>query len=199
MRVAIFASGNGTNFETLVQAFNEHKIQHGKVVLLFCDHPNAPVIQRAKRLKIPYETFPLKQFASKTKYEQAILTKLQEYQVDLIALAGYMRVIGPTILSHYSKRIINLHPAYLPEFQGLHAIERAFDDHLQNGRTQTGVTLHYIDEGLDTGPVIRQEHVPIKPDDTPDELETRIHQTEHRLYPQVLNEVICQISKGEKE
>ena len=87
----------------------------------------------------------------------------------------------------------------MPEFQGLHAIERAFDDHLQNGRTQTGVTLHYIDEGLDTGPVIRQEHVPIKPDDTLDELETRIHQTEHRLYPQVLNEVICQISKGEKE
>ena len=87
----------------------------------------------------------------------------------------------------------------MPEFQGLHAIERAYDDHLKNDRTQTGVTLHYIDEGLDTGPVIRQEHVPIKSDDTLDELETRIHQTEHRLYPQVLNEVICQISKGEKE
>lgn len=198
MRIAIFASGNGTNFETLVQAFNRHEIQHGKVVLLFCDHPNAPVIQRAIRLKIPYETFPLKQFASKKEYEQAILAKLQEYQVDLIALAGYMRVVGPTILAQYPKRIINLHPAYLPEFQGLHAIERAFDDHLKNGRTQTGVTLHYIDEGLDTGPIIQQEHVPIKADDTLASLEARIHQTEHQMYPRVLNQIINQIDKGEE-
>lgn len=198
MRIAIFASGNGTNFETLVQAFNRHEIQHGKVVLLFCDHPNAPVIQRAIRLKIPYETFPLKQFASKKEYEQAILAKLQEYQVDLIALAGYMRVVGPTILAKYPKRIINLHPAYLPEFQGLHAIERAFDDHLKNGRTQTGVTLHYIDEGLDTGPIIQQKHVPIKADDTLASLEARIHQTEHQMYPQVLNQIINQIDKGEE-
>lgn len=199
MRIAIFASGNGTNFETLVKAFQNKKINQGKVVMLFCDHPNAPVIQRAIRLNIPYETFPLKQFASKEDYEQAILNQLRKYDVDLIALAGYMRVVGPTILDSYPQRIINLHPAYLPEFQGLHAIERAFEDHLKNGRTETGVTIHYIDKGLDTGPIIRQEHVPIKSNDTVETLEQRIHATEHRMYPEVLNQVISQIIEGENQ
>lgn len=199
MRVAIFASGNGTNFETLVKAFKSKQIKQGKVVMLFCDHPNAPVIQRAIRLNIPYETFPLKQFASKKDYEEAILKQLRNYNVDLIALAGYMRVVGPTILNNYSQRIINLHPAYLPEFQGLHAIERAFEDHLKNGRTETGVTIHYIDNGLDTGPIIRQEHVPIKPDDTVETLEQRIHTMEHQMYPDVLNQVINQIIEGENQ
>lgn len=199
MRVAIFASGNGTNFETLVKAFKSKQIKQGKVVMLFCDHPNAPVIQRAIRLNIPYETFSLKQFASKKDYEEAILKQLRNYNVDLIALAGYMRVVGSTILNNYSQRIINLHPAYLPEFQGLHAIERAFEDHLKNGRTETGVTIHYIDNGLDTGPIIRQEHVPIKPDDTVETLEQRIHTMEHQMYPEVLNQVINQIIEGENQ
>ena len=193
MRVAIFASGNGTNFEILAQQFQNHDLP-GELVLLFCDHPTAHVIDRAKRLKVPYETFTVKECGGKPTYEKRILKVLQDYQIDFIALAGYMRVVGSTILDHFEGSIVNLHPAYLPAYPGLHSIERAFADH----QTQTGVTIHYIDSGLDSGPIIAQEHVVIKPDDTIESLEERVHATEHRLYPVVLKEVLTKrIEKGE--
>ncbi len=118
---------------------------------------------------------------------------LKKYRIDFIILAGYMRVLGEKIVLAYDKRIVNLHPAYLPEYQGLHAIERAFSDHQTQGKSQTGVTIHYVDTGLDTGPAILQKHVPIYPDDTLETLEQRIHACEHELYPQALK----QIFKGE--
>lgn len=96
MRVAIFASGNGTNFEILAQQFQNHDLP-GDLVMLFCDHPTAHVIDRAKRLKVPYETFTVKECGGKPAYEKRILKVLQDYQIDFIALAGYMRVVGPTI------------------------------------------------------------------------------------------------------
>lgn len=111
---------------------------------------------------------------------------LKKYQIDFIALAGYLRVIGPTILDHYAHRIINLHPAWLPEYPGLHSIERAFADQ----QAQTGVTVHYIDAGLDSGPIIAQEHVPILPTDTIETLEARVHETEHQLYPEALKQAL---------
>lgn len=123
MRVAIFASGNGTNFEILAQQFQNHDLP-GDLVLLFCDHPTAHVIDRAKRLKVPYETFTVKECGGKPAYEKRILKVLQDYQIDFIALAGYMRVVGPTILDHFGGSIVNLHPAYLPAYPGLHSIER---------------------------------------------------------------------------
>ena len=141
MRVAILASGNGTNFEVLAQHFKNNDLP-GELALLFCN--------------------------------------------DFIALAGYLRVIGPTILDHYAHRIINLHPAWLPEYPGLHSIERAFADQ----QAQTGVTVHYIDAGLDSGPIIAQEHVPILPTDTIETLEARVHETEHRLYPEALKQAL---------
>ncbi len=193
MRVAIFASGNGTNFEVLARQFHEHRLP-GNLVLLFCDHPTAPVVERAKRLKVPVETFTVKECGGKAAYEQRIWQVLLDYQVDFIALAGYMRVVGPTILNHFEGAIVNLHPAYLPAYPGLHSIERAFNDH----QPETGVTVHYIDAGLDSGPIIAQEHVVIKPDDTLESLEERVHQTEHRLYPAVLKEVLtARIKEGE--
>ncbi len=103
MRVAIFASGNGTNFEILAQQFQNHDLP-GDLVLLFCDHPTAHVIDRAKRLKVPYETFTVKECGGKPAYEKRILKVLQDYQIDFVALAGYMRVVGPTILDHFGVR-----------------------------------------------------------------------------------------------
>ena len=105
-----------------------------------------------------------------------------------------MRVVGPTILDRYDHRIVNLHPAWLPEYPGLHSIERAFADH----RDQTGVTVHYIDAGLDSGPIIAQRHVPILADDTLDSLESRVHEVEHQLYPQVLKAVLTDLTKKEQ-
>lgn len=193
MRVAIFASGNGTNFEVLAKQFQDQTIP-GDLVLMFCDHPDAKVVERAHRFKVPVETFTVKECGGKQAYEERILKVLQDYQIDFIALAGYMRVVGPTILDRYDHRIINLHPAWLPEYPGLHSIERAFADH----RDQTGVTVHYIDAGLDSGPIIAQRHVPILADDTLDSLESRVHEVEHQLYPQVLKAVLTDLTKKEQ-
>ena len=101
-----------------------------------------------------------------------------------------MRILGQEIVCAYDKKIVNLHPAYLPEYQGLHAIERAFLDHERTGKDQTGVTIHYVDTGLDTGPVILQQKVPIYPDDTLATLEARIHAVEHELYPKALSQIL---------
>lgn len=190
MRVAIFASGNGTNFEVLTNHFQKGDIP-GKLVLLFCNHPDAPVMERAKRLGVPAESFTVKSCGGKEEYEKQVLKLLQKYQIDFIILAGYLRVVGPTILDHYDHRIVNLHPAWLPEYPGLHSIERAFNDH----KKQTGVTVHYIDSGLDSGPIIAQRHVPILADDTVDTLEARVHETEHQLYPEAVKQVLTELEK----
>lgn len=190
MRVAIFASGNGSNFEVLAQAFAKQKIP-GELTLLFCDHPDAYVLQRAQKFNIQAVSFTVKSCQNKQLYEQKLLALLKEQKIDFIALAGYMRVIGPTILNEYEGRIVNIHPAYLPEYPGLDSIKRAFDD----GRQQTGVTLHYIDAGLDSGPIIAQKRVVILPDDTLESLEARVHACEHRLYPEVLAQILQEIKE----
>lgn len=192
MKVAVLASGNGTNFEALVRHFQAGKIP-GELVLLFCNHPAAPVMKRAQRLGVPAESFTVKACGGKEAYEQKLLTILQQYRVDFIILAGYLRVVGPTILNHYDHRIVNLHPAWLPEYPGLHSIERAYHDH----RKQTGVTVHYIDAGLDSGPIIAQRRVPILPGDTLDQLEQRVHTTEHQLYPEAVKQVLTELEKKE--
>ena len=194
MKVAIFASGNGTNYEELAKHFKAGDIP-GQLSLLFCDHPDAQVIVRAKKFGTPVETFTVKSCQSKQKYEEKILQILQKYQIDFIALAGYMRIIGPTILEQYQGKIINLHPAYLPEYPGLNSIERAFKDKV----AQTGVTVHYIDSGLDSGTIIEQVHVPIKSDDTEHSLEMRVHEYEHKLYPKVLKEVLTKLIKEKND
>lgn len=190
MRVAIFASGTGTNFTALAAQFQSGEIP-GDLVLLFADHPDAPVMQRAQAAGVPAVAFTVKEAGGKQAYEERLLKLLQAYRVDLIALAGYLRVVGPTLLKPYAGRIINLHPAWLPEYPGLHSIERAFNDH----RRQTGVTVHYIDAGLDTGPIIAQERVPIKPTDTLASLAARVHEREHRLYPAALKQVLVKLTK----
>ncbi len=192
MRVAIFASGNGTNFEELTKQFQDHQLA-GNVVLLFCDHPDAYVMERAQRLKIPAFSWTVKEAGGKEAYEKRLLKLLQTQKIDLVLLAGYLRVVGATILDQYEGRIINLHPAWLPEYPGLHSIERAYHDRV----SETGVTVHFIDRGLDTGPIIMQERVPIHSDDSLAELEKRVHDVEHRLYPQAVKQVLSQLTTKE--
>ena len=121
MRVAIFASGNGTNFEVLTKHFQAGDIP-GELALLFCNHPDAPVMKRAERLGVPAVSFTVKSCGGKQAYEEKVLSVLKERKIDFIALAGYLRVVGPTILDHYDHRIVNLHPAWLPEYPGLDSI-----------------------------------------------------------------------------
>lgn len=189
MKIAILASGNGTNFQALAEKFQSGEIP-GELSLLFCDHPDAYVVERAKKLKVPYESFTVKECGGKKPYEERLLDLLNANQIDFLILAGYMRVIGAEIIKTFENSIINLHPAYLPEYPGLHSIERAFEDHVQNGRTETGVTVHYVDCGLDSGPIIAQRHVPIYDEDTVDELEERVHECEHILFPQTIKRVL---------
>ena len=194
MRVAILASGNGSNFEALAHQFQAGLLP-GELIFVFSDHHNAYVLERARRLNIRAFSFEVKEFANKVDYEEALLQLLQEQQIDLIVLAGYMRIIGQTLLSHYSNRILNIHPSLLPSFPGLHGIKDAYE----YGVKVTGVTVHLVDDGVDTGPIIAQEPVIILPEDSLESLEEKIHQTEHRLYPKVLRDVLLQSDKNKSK
>ena len=193
MRVAILASGNGSNFEALAHQFQAGLLP-GELIFVFSDHHDAYVLERAQRLNVRAFSFEIKEFENKAAYEKALLQLLQEQEIDLIVLAGYMRIIGQTLLSHYSNRILNIHPSLLPSFPGLHGIKDAYE----YGVKVTGVTVHLVDDGVDTGPIIAQEPVMILPEDTLESLEEKIHQTEHRLYPKVLRDVLLQSEKKSK-
>ena len=194
MRVAILASGNGSNFEALAHQFQAGLLP-GELAFVFSDHHDAYVLERAQRLNVRAFSFEVKEFENKAAYEKALLQLLQEQQIDLIVLAGYMRIIGQTLLSHYSNRILNIHPSLLPSFPGLHGIKDAYE----YGVKVTGVTVHLVDDGVDTGPIIAQEPVMILPEDSLESLEEKIHQTEHRLYPKVLRDVLLQSDKNKSK
>ena len=174
--IAIFASGNGSNFEAIARACAENRL-NAVVAVLVCDNPKAFVIERAKKFDIPVFEFQPKNYASKTDYETEILHLLKKHNVDLICLAGYLRMVSKILLDEYNHKTINIHPSLLPDFKGLHAIKRAFD----SGAKTTGVTTHFVDHTLDGGKIIDQVEVPIG-NCTLEELETRIHAVEHELY-----------------
>ncbi|MDC6397645.1 phosphoribosylglycinamide formyltransferase [Lactiplantibacillus pentosus] len=184
-QIAVFASGNGTNFVALHQAIAARELP-ATIALLVCDQPQAPVIAKARALQVPVLIVDFHDYANKAAAEEIILTALQARQIDAVLLAGYMRIIGSTLLTAYPHKIINLHPALLPKFPGRHGIEDAF----AAGVSETGVTIHYIDAGIDTGQIIAQRTVPVKSDDTLATLATRIHDCEHQFYPDVLQTLI---------
>ncbi|UTR08821.1 phosphoribosylglycinamide formyltransferase [Evansella sp. LMS18] len=185
MNIAVFASGNGSNFEAIVQAGAEVK-------LLVCDKPGAYALERAESHGIQSFVFQPKDFSSKADYEQQIIEKLNECGIELIVLAGYMRLIGPVLLKAYEGRIINIHPSLLPAFPGLDAIGQAMDA----GVKVSGVTVHFVDEGMDTGPIIAQEPVKIEDGDTLDDVTKKIQQVEHQLYPATVQRVIEDLKRG---
>ncbi|AIQ27418.1 MULTISPECIES: phosphoribosylglycinamide formyltransferase [unclassified Paenibacillus] len=181
-RIAVFASGQGSNFAALVQAQQEGKLGGGSIELLVSDKPEAPVAQRAEEAGIPALLLRPKDFAGRELYEAAIVAELQRRDIGLIVLAGYMRLISPVLLEPYAGRIINIHPSLLPAFAGKDAIGQALD----YGVKLTGVTVHFVDGGMDTGPVIAQRSVEVNPGDTAESLAERIHQVEYGLYPEVV-------------
>ncbi|WP_349730510.1 phosphoribosylglycinamide formyltransferase [Peribacillus frigoritolerans] len=183
-RLAVFASGNGSNFQSIAEAIKSGKLE-AEICLVVCDREDAYVLERAKLENIDTFSFLAKNYSNKTEYEMEILEKLRQYEIEFIILAGYMRLIGQTLLQKYSQRIVNIHPSLLPSFPGKDAIGQAFDARVK----ETGVTVHYVDDGMDTGPVIAQKAVPILEGDTKDILQKRIQEMEHDLYPSVLQEL----------
>lgn len=184
-KIAVFASGNGSNFEAIAKAVSQKRID-AEIAVLFCDKKDAYVLERAEKYNVPTLSFSPKDFSDKVAYENEIKKAMVAYEVELIIMAGYMRIVGSTLLEAYPKRIINIHPSLLPSFPGLHGIKDAFD----YGVKVTGITIHYIDEGVDTGPIIAQATTEVKADDTFERLETKIHELEHYWYPKVLAEIM---------
>lgn len=189
-RLAVMASGNGSNFSAIQQATQDGRIS-GEIVCLIYDSKEAFVKERAKQAGVPSFYVSLKASGSKTAYEQQIVQILQDHQIDCVILAGYMKIVGETLLAAYEGKMLNIHPAYLPEFPGKQGILDAFNA----GVSQTGVTVHLVDEGVDTGKILLQERVPVLPEDSLDSLAERIHQVEHRLYPQAIEAFLTQFEK----
>ncbi|OGX16478.1 MAG: phosphoribosylglycinamide formyltransferase [Omnitrophica WOR_2 bacterium RBG_13_41_10] len=181
MNIAVFASGRGTNFAAIIRAVKKGKIK-ASLALLVCDNPKAGAISRAKRADIKVALVKREDFSSKNDFQAKILQHLAENNIDLIVLAGFMRILSPELVQKYQGRILNIHPALLPSFKGAQGIKDAFD----YGVKVTGVTMHFVDEKTDHGPIILQEAVNIEEDDTLESLEAKIHKLEHRLYPEAI-------------
>lgn len=186
VRVAVFASGNGGNFQSIVETSRKDVNRSYNIELLIVDKKNAFAIERAKNLEVPYYVVSLKDFSSKKEYEEKIIEILKDNNIELIALAGYMKIVSETLLKAYENKIVNIHPAYLPNFPGKDGIGDAF----RAGASETGVTIHYVDEGVDSGKIIYQEKLIIEKDWDIEKLEEEIHKIEHRIYPKVL-EKLC--------
>ena len=171
MRLGVMCAGNGTNFENIVNNCTEHE-----VVLMVHNKKNCGAVERAERLGIPHVRL-------KTKQDDERIELFKVWRIDYIILAGYMRILSPKFINAFPNKIINIHPSLLPKYKGLNAIGQAFE----SGDLNTGCTVHYVTEELDSGTIIEQSIVPICPDDTVDTLTHRVQQAEHRLLPLVIN------------
>ena len=189
-RLAVFASGSGTNFEAIATACERGEIP-ARVVLMVCDKPGAGVVQRAAGHGVEAFVFAPKEYASKADYEREIVRRLDAARVRLVCLAGYMRLVGETLLGAYGGRIVNIHPSLLPAFKGAHAIRDAFD----YGVRVYGVTIHRVDASLDGGPIVAQRAFDYAGRDR-EELERRVHAVEHVLYVETIGQLLKEQDKG---
>ncbi|WP_027094161.1 phosphoribosylglycinamide formyltransferase [Cohnella thermotolerans] len=181
LRIAVFASGSGSNFQALAAAIRDAGLP-ATIALLVCDKPAAGVVRRAEALRVPTFLFDPKSYPSREAYEAEILGRLRDEGVELVVLAGYMRLITDVLVKPYYGRMINVHPALLPAFPGVRAVRQA----LEYGVKLTGVTVHYVDGGMDSGPIIAQQAVEIRDDDTEESLTERVHAVEHELLPRAV-------------
>lgn len=181
MNIAVFASGRGTNFGAIIKAVKKGKIR-AHLALLVCDNPKAPAIKRAEKAKIKVALIKREECASSVDFENKILEQLEENNIELIVLAGFMRMLSPGLVKRYEQRILNIHPALLPSFKGSEAIRDVFDYAVK----VSGVTVHFVDEKMDHGPIILQKAVKIEENDTLESLEAKIHKVEHRVYPEAI-------------
>jgi len=186
-KIAIFASGSGTNAEKIIQHFKNHN--HIKVALILSNKPHAYVLERAKKYNIPHATFTKKEL-----YEgENVKNLLVDKQIDLIVLAGFLLLVPKYLVQAFPDQIINIHPALLPKYggKGMYG-DRVHKKVLENKESESGITIHYVNEKYDEGNIIRQVKCPVYPDDTTETLASRIHQLEHEEYPKVIEELLSQ-------
>ena len=180
-KVAIFLSGRGSNFEAIYQS-SQHPGANFEIAVVISDKKDAPGLERAKEYGLPAHLVLPKLFNSQEEYEKHLVKLLREMDVDLVCLAGYMRIVGEELLKAFENRIMNIHPALLPSFPGLHAQKKAFD----YGVKISGCTVHFIDSGVDTGPIILQQPVEVLEEDNEETLSNRILAVEHKIYSQTI-------------
>jgi formyltetrahydrofolate-dependent phosphoribosylglycinamide formyltransferase len=182
--IAVFCSGNGTNFQALAQAERRGRLR-AELVVMVADSPQAGAIVRARRLGIEALVISPKHYSNREEYDHALLQACHKRGVEWVVLAGYMRILTAPFVRAYAGRIVNIHPSLLPAFPGAHAVR----DALARGVKFTGVTVHLVTEAVDSGPILAQAVVPVKPGDNQVRLHNRIHKVEHQLYPTVLQKL----------
>ncbi len=179
--IAVLVSGRGSNLQAIIDSI-ENGYLKAQITVVISDVENAYALERARKHGIKAVFINPKKFASKELYEKEVLGILKTYGAELILLAGYMKIVGETLLMAYRSRILNIHPALLPAFTGLHAQKQAFD----HGVKVAGCSVHFVDESLDGGPIILQRCVDVKEDDTAETLADRILEQEHKIYPEAV-------------
>jgi len=180
--IGVLVSGNGSNFQAIVDALEAGRITNGRIGCLISNKADAYALERAKNHNIPALVLDHKQYPNRVAYDQALVALLKEHDVQLVVLAGFMRLLSPVMVEAFPHAIMNIHPALLPSFPGLDAQQQA----LEYGVRYTGCTVHFVDTGTDTGPIIQQAVVPILANDTLETLSQRIHGEEHRIYPEAV-------------
>lgn len=184
-RIGVLLSGRGSNFEALAESVVSGRIPDAEIAVVVCNREGAPGIERAKSRGIATRVIPSKGLERET-YDREVVAVLKEYKVDLVCLAGYMRLLSPFFVSSFPNRIVNIHPSLLPSFPGLESQRQA----LEYGVKFAGCTVHFVDENLDAGPIILQSVVPVDDADTEDSLSAKILQEEHKIYSEAVRIVL---------
>ncbi|OGQ16800.1 MAG: phosphoribosylglycinamide formyltransferase [Deltaproteobacteria bacterium RIFCSPHIGHO2_02_FULL_40_11] len=187
-KLGVLASGKGTNLEAILKAC-KGKDYPAYVGVVISDQKEAPALQKATAQDVPGIFIDPKLYETREAFDQMLTLTLKQYQVDLVVLAGFMRILSPVFIHAFPKKAINIHPALLPKYPGQHAVQ----DALKAGEKKTGCTVHFIDEGIDTGPILAQAEVPILENDTVEKLHARIQKEEHALYPKVISDLAKKI------
>ena len=181
LRIGVLASGSGSNLQTIIDRCKEGKL-NAEIALVISNNPDAKALERAENANIPSRCINHRHYPSREDFDVAVVKALQSYNVQLVVLAGFMRIITETFINAFPNRVINIHPALLPAFPGLNVQQQAID----YGARFSGCTVHFVDGGVDTGPIIIQAVVPIMPDDTAEILSQRILEQEHQIYPRAI-------------
>jgi phosphoribosylglycinamide formyltransferase-1 len=195
INIGVLASGRGTNLQAIIESIEDGKIE-GEIKMVISDHPNACALKRAQQYLIDTRYIDFKEFKNREEYDKEIIKTLKEKKIDLVVLAGYMRILSPYFIRAYQNKIMNIHPALLPSFIGLHAQKQA----VEYGVKVSGCTVHFVDEGIDSGPIILQKAVEVSEDDTEESLTEKILNEEHQIYPQAI-QLFCEgrlVIKGRK-
>ncbi|TFB07863.1 phosphoribosylglycinamide formyltransferase [Candidatus Atribacteria bacterium MT.SAG.1] len=179
--IGVLASGRGTNLQAIIEAVEQGRIE-GEISIVVSDNPDAYALKRAKQHNIETQYIDFRSFKNREDYDKKVVECLKEKKIDLVVLAGYMRIISPYFIKAYKNKIMNIHPALLPSFPGLHAQKQAVEHEVK----VSGCTVHFVDEGVDLGPIILQKEVEVKDDDTEESLAERILKEEHQIYPRAI-------------